>query len=57
MKVGSLVNLCQSNHRLGLIVDIEEILDWNGYRVDHKVLWPNGDWGWYKTSRLESVCK
>ena len=55
MKVGSLVKHWRCDHGLGLIV---ETIDENKmYEANHKVLWPDGECGWYTTCRLQKVAK
>ena len=62
MKVGSLVKHWRCDHGLGIIVDT--VLPHTGHvhpkqesETNHKVVWPDGEWGWYTTDRLEKVAK
>ena len=62
MKVGDLVRHWRCDHGLGIIVAI--VLPLTGHvhpkqetETNHKVVWPDGEYGWYTTCRLEKVAK
>ena len=54
MKVGDLVKHWTEDHGLGIVTEIDEC-SWKVFATNHKVLWPDGDWGWYTDDRLEVV--
>ena len=55
MKIGTLVKHWREDLGLGLVV---ETVDENKmYEANHKVLWPDGEWGWYTTCRLQKAAK
>ena len=61
MKVGDLVKHWRCSHGIGIV--IEKYL-WEGggsitisREANHKVVWPDGEWGWYTTCRLQKVSK
>ena len=62
MKVGDLVRHWRCDHGLGIIV--ATVLPLIGHvhpkqetETNHKVVWPDGEYGWYTTCRLQKVAK
>ena len=56
MTVGDLVKHWTEDIGLGIVVEIDEC-SWKIFDTNHKVVWPDGDWGWYRTDRLQKVTK
>ena len=56
MKIGDLVRHWTEDTGLGIVVEIDEC-SWKMFDTNHKVIWPDGDWGWYRTDRLQKVIK
>ena len=60
MKVGDLVRHWRCDHGLGIIVATalgKVLIPKEETETSHKVVWPDGEWGWYTTDRLQKVAK
>ena len=56
MKIGDLVKHWTEDIGIGIVMETE-ICDWKIFDSQYKVHWPDGDWGWYRTDRLQKVTK
>ena len=56
MQVGDLVKHWTEDIGIGIVMETE-ICDWKIFDSQYKVHWPDGDWGWYTTDRLQKVTK
>ena len=57
MKIGDLVKHWCDDLGLGLVVDIDLVSGYVEDFLDYKVVWPDGECGWYAIDRLQKVAK